>query len=822
MQFLTAMDMVNVSSKAIDEWSHQLFCPWCGEDAWASANYMQCCSPSCETQAASAEDLLAKYLGDYMQAAHFAAAELRQEPDEELARRRHNERAVMDLWLSFCLTPPTSEALQAINRMQGRGFGMRQSRFNAAVLNANQVGALIDLAELTGASYPDNWKSRRPGVCRAFCVQTLPYTIDRIVLISGDKGRQEEIVWNRYAAGFCSLIGLTPKNPRFVAADLELMLRTQHDLSVLGCVEEISSVYLDLFDGGPCPRWDVQDHLLVAIPRHCKPQSNTIYFGPGDLIRLQQAVDQFPGIERHVKGMMLDTAMEMQPKSQAMPWSALRRSVIAEMLPPHVTQVTPACASLFEKTGTRPDDAVALIEYFKRDDRSQLAKDFELLSLTRIISQDSKLTVRETANDYRILRGADVAILANFSLKIYSVVTFRNYNADIYCRATLRCGSVAMDVMFPQNLLHDRVQGLEDDLQRQLTVADKVAEAKLMPTVIDVSKFRSFVIPYLRQQAAKAAPVKGVDLLGWSEDRKTFTFPGFTVSLDGTEPTSSILCPSIPVLRRFKAIKLKHWSASYPEELDQSCRDIIAILVASCVRYFRRCVTKPIQIAQSSDAMTLLDRLSVAFGQKEIYPLNQNAREGNRVDGLHGYPMLAAGPRTATPTNSQTPFLHLTDQGYVLPTSPDPQQSDAGARAAQYCIKAVVEWCISTGGDDFKETPALAHHRSLLREGQWLIENVCDIDSWPVSQAEPTALEALFAQIPYEAAGRRITLIDGQSLDIDVRGLSFDKDSILREARDMGTLVAIEGDKIMSPAVKLMPAISNYYGQDPDVTVITA
>ena len=491
------------------------------------------------------------------------------------------------------------------------------------------------------------------------------------------------------------------------------------------------------------------------------------------------------------------------------------------MLPSHVTQVTPACASIFEKTGTRPEDAVSLIEYFNHNNRPQLAKDFELLSLTRIISQDPKTTVRETANDYRILRGADVATLANFSLRIYSVVTFRNHNADIYCRATLRCGSIVMDVMFPQNLLHDRVQGLEDELQRQLTVADKVAEAKLMPTVIDVSKFRNFIVPHLRQQAAKATPVRGVDLLGWSEDRKTFTFPGFTISLDGTEPTSNILCPSIPVLRRFKAVKLKRWAASCPEGLDQSCHDMVAILVASCVRYFRRCITKPIQIAQSSDAMTVLDRLSAAFGQHEIYPLNQNAREGNRVDGLHGYPMLAAGPRTAIQSGSQTPFLHLTDQGYVLPTSPDTHQADAGARAAQYCLKSVVEWCLSTGGDDFKEMPSLSHHRSLLREGRWLVENVCNINDWDVSHTEPTALEALFAQIPYEVAGRRITLIDGQSLDIDIRGLSFDRDGIMREARDMGTLVAIEGDRIMSPAVKLMPAICNYYGQDPDVTVIT-
>jgi hypothetical protein len=820
MQFLTAMDMVGVPSTALDEWSHQLFCPWCGEDAWAASDYFQCCSPSCETQAASPEDLLAKYLGGYLQAEHFKATELRAEPDEDAAHRRQRERAVLDLWLKFCNTPPTADALQAMNRIQSRGFGIRQSRFNAVVLNAAQTSSLIDLAEDTGADYPDGWRAQRPGVARAFCVQTRPHTIDRIIVISG-KGREEEIVWNRYAAGFCSLIGLTPRKPRLVAADLELMLKMQHDLATLGCVEEVASVHLDLFGGDACPRWDVQDHLLTAAPRHCKRHEKTEFFGPSDLIRLQRALDQFPGIERSVRGMMIDTVMELQPRHDAIAWASLRRGVIADMLPPYVTQVTPACASVFEQTGTKPEDAIALIDYFKRQDRHQLAHDFELLSLTRVISSDAKSTVKETANDYRVLKGADTTLLANFSLKIYSVVTFRNHNADRYCRATLRCGSAILDVMFPQNLLHDRVQGLEDELQRQLTVADKATEARLMPTVIDVNKFRSYVIPHLRSQAAKAAPVRGVDLLGWSEDRKTFTFPGFAVTMDGVERTSSLLCPSIPVLRKFKAVKLKQWAASCPDGLDRSCQDMVALLLASCVRYFRRCVTKPIQIAQSSDAMTVMERLSAAFGQQEIYTLNQNLREGNRIDGLHGYPLLAAGPRAAASATFQTPFLHLTDQGYVLPTSPDTHQAEAGARAAQHCLKTVVEWCLSTGGDDFREVPSLVHYRSLLREGQWLVENVCRLEEWEVSQTAPTALEHLLEQIPYDAAGRRITLVDGQNLIIDIRGLRRDQDSILREARDMGTLAAIEDDKIMSPAVKLLPAIANYYGQDPDVTVIT-
>ncbi len=814
------MDLVGVASTAIDDWSSQLYCPWCGEDAWAISNYFQCCNPACTTQTATAEDLLAKHLGSYKQAAHYAATKYRTEVDEVEATRRAMQRAVLDLWLEFCLTPPTTEALQAINRIQSKGFGIRQSRFNSIVLDPAQVSTLIDLAEETGASYPDAWRTQRPGLMRAFCVQTRPYAIDRIILVGG-RGREEEIVWDRYTAGFCSLIGLTPRQPRIVAANIEVMLRLQHDLAALGCREEVASIHLDLFQGEPCPRWAAQEQrLLVAAPRHCRQHSNADFFGPGDVVRIQHAIDQFPGIERNIRGLMIDNVMAMQPRDAAIPWAGLRCGIIAGMIPRHVTQVTPACASIFEQTGTKSEDAVALVEYFKRQERHQLAKDFELLSLTRVISRDAKSVIKETANDYRVVRGVDTATLANFSLRIHSLVTFRQHNADRYCRATLRCGGTVMDVMFPLNILHDRVQGLEDELQRQLTVADRASEARLMPTVIDVGRFRNHVIPHLRNQAAKALPVRGVDLLGWSENRKTFTFPGFVVTMDGVERTSDVLCPSIASLRHFRALRPRQWAESCPVVTDQACRDIIAMLLASCVRYFRRCVTRPIQIAQSSDAMTVLDKLLAAFGQTEIYPLNVNAREGARIEGVNGYPLVAAGPRASASSSSMSPYLHLTDQGYLLPTSPDPQQAEAGARAAQHCLRTVVEWCIVTGGDTFRESPSLEHNRSLLREGHWLIEHVCGVSDWDVTSSESTALERLLEQIPYEEAGQRMTLIDGQHLVIDLRGLDRDSDGILRESRDMGTLAAIEDDKLMSPAVRLLPAIANYYGQDPDVTAV--
>lgn len=783
---------------------------------------MQCSNPSCQTQVASAEDLLAHAYGDHMVAAQLVAKKFNQQADFSSAKRRKMERAVLDAWVGFCTEPPTNEAMQAVNRLNKTGFGIKSSRFSAVVLSPQQLTRLVEVASRTGATIPESLLIASTRVVRAFCIQTRPHVIDRIVIMHSN-GRSDEIVWYAFTAGFCSLLGLRPNKPRLLAADIETALKLQHDLSATSLPEEVACLHLDLQRGDACPRWDIQEHLFTAVPRHCDANSSPEYFGANDIVRIQNALDQFPGVERSIRSLTIDHVMSMKPREHSVPWASLRFAMIEAMIPRGVTQVPPAAASIFEQTGSKAEDAMALIDQFSRQGRMQLVEDVELLSLTRLISRDKASTVKETAGDYRLVKGSENLLLANFSLRITSNVVFKNHQADRYCQAQLRCGNAVMEVIFSQGMLNDRVQSLEGELQRQLTVAELVTSAGKMPTVIDVGKFRQFVIPHLRSQAAKAKPIRGVDMLGWSDNRKSFMFPGFVATAGGSESASQILCPSVPVLARYKAVPISTWAESCPQNLDVSCHDIIAMLVASSVRYFRRCVTQPIMIAQSSAAMTVLDRISSAMGQKEIHTLNLNTREGGgRVEGVHGYPLLAAGPRAAASAfGSKAPFIHLTDSGYNLATAPSVDQSIAAGRAAQFCLKSVVDWCLRTGGDAFREIPAIMHHRSLLREGRWLIENVCELEDWQISQQEDTAIERLLAQIPYDAAGQRITLIDGQDLHIDIRGLTRDHDAILREARDMGTLVAIEGDKLVSTAVRLLPAISTYYGQEPDVTLVT-
>lgn len=476
MHILTAIDLAELRVRPLDAWSHQLICPWCGEDAWATADYMQCYNASCKTQAASPEDILAKVTGGYSQAASFVARKTNTEVDPHQITKREAERAVIDLWLKFCTTPANSESVRITTKLQQQGFGIQQSRFGALVINTLQMDELIALAEETGAEYPESWLENPPRAARAFCVQSKPHTIDRIIIMRHN-GRTEEIVWNRYSAGFCSLIGLMPHRPRLLVASMDAALRLQHDLAALGRYEEVATIYTDLWRGDTNPRWEVNSHLLTAVPRHPTPQENPAYHAPKDLVYIQQTLDQFPGIERSVKATPIDYVMNLRPRSQVVDWDKLRFGMLATTIEAGDTQMNSASASLFEQLGSRPEDSARLIAYCKRHGRVSLAADIERLSLTRVIHNEANMSVKETAIDYRLIKGKDTRILANFSLKVASNVSFRNQPDASFCHATLRCGAAEMEVMFPQSLLGDRVQALQDEMQRQMTIQDKTTEA---------------------------------------------------------------------------------------------------------------------------------------------------------------------------------------------------------------------------------------------------------------------------------------------------------------------------------------------------------
>lgn len=818
MRVFTAIDLAGRKYRQLDEQSVILACPWCGADAWAAADYLQCGNGACAIQVAESMDILARHCGGYKEADAFAAKRLKRNVDPVGVARREIERKVMSLWIEFCSSPMTVDACNKFTQLENQGLGLRHSRAGVRVLDSEQIQKLIKVGVETGATMPDSWLENPPRTTMAAAIQTRPHTIDRIILWR-HKGLQQDIVWNSYSAGFCGLIGLTTASPRLLTVNAYVALKLQQRMAAEGRREEVAFIHADQWFGGRPPHWEVRHHLLTACPRapiHNKDEHDLAQ-GLHDLAQLQWVVDQFPGLESLMPGVTVQHILSGKPKLQHAPWRLLRRSYIYSLIPKDATRVTATAASIFELTGSKSADVAALVEQFKAEGRHQLVEDFVRLSMHRTIFQDRHLTVRETSNEYQMLHNAGVVNLTNFSLTVQNNVSFPNFG-NTYCQSTLRCGDTSMDVMLPQSMIQDRVHNLQDELQRQIAAA-KQSSAGRLPTIIETGKFRQYVLPYLRKQIADASTVVGIDRLGWSSDRRTFNFPGFTATEDGLHKASKILCPNIPVLKLFHHVD--GWSESFqPNQLDVAGRDMVAMILASCVRYYRLCTTQPIMVTQTSDAALLLDALRKALGQHTIFELGQNNRDGSRVPGVFGYPIFAAGPRSASLTDGQTPYFHLTDRGYRIPSSPTPEQARTAGRAAQCALLKVVNWCLSSGADAFGEIASLQHHSALMREGRWLLENVCEVEDWQISEPDSSAIERLLGQIPYAEAGRRITLIDGTNLVIDIHGLTHDHDAILREARDMGTVVALEGHKLVAPAIRLFPAISTYYGQTPDVTTL--
>jgi hypothetical protein len=220
---------------------------------------------------------------------------------------------------------------------------------------------------------------------------------------------------------------------------------------------------------------------------------------------------------------------------------------------------------------------------------------------------------------------------------------------------------------------------------------------------------------------------------------------------------------------------------------------------------------------QSSDSVAVLEGMTRALGQTAVFDMGVNVRDVSNVDGVNGYPFLASGYGQNQLRKANLPYVILTDEGYRVNSSPDSQQIEAGGRALQYAIVRVVEWCLATGADDFREVASVEHHTSLLQEGQWLALNVCDLQPWEVSISGTKEFECMLSQIPAGETKSRMTLVDGEKLQINLSGVVLDVELLRLELAAMGVVVASDGDILSASAASIMPPMAVFYGQSPDV-----
>lgn len=748
-------------------------------------------------------DIIAEqFEGDYVAADLLVAKALRREPDQPSAALRQRERSVLDFWIRCCMAPLTTESLAVAKRMEREGRGVIGSRFSTTIIGRAEMQELVKLAISTGAEFPPGWEQEPPTPCAAYCVQSRPFTIDRIILLRrGDS----DIVWNRARAGITGMIGLQPDRPRFLASNVLTALTLQNALARGGHFEEVASTFLDQWCSPVSDPWRPEVHLLTAVPDSDE-----------DVVRMQLALDSFPDVEEHLRATSLSAATLSGTGGHTSTWEAVRIAHIADGIGPRDTAVPPAVARLYERTGARLTDAAKIMRVLRNEGRISVADDFHRLTENRLIFKDHRVEVRETADEYFITTHAGRSQIANFTLRLRGNVRFRD-RSDTYCMGVMRCGSMTREVVFRHSLLSGKAARLQEDLHNHLVTPGAAVTLAQVPTIIDSSQFQKYVIPSLNKQLALLPMTEGISRVGWSADRKSFHAPGMTVSADGRTPVPAVFYPGVLTLRSFTDVE--SWADVCPSNLHPVCQDLVSVMLALTVRYYKRCATPPLCVLQTSDAVAVLEGMLRAVGQTSIMDMGINVRDIAHVDGVNGYPFLTSGYGKGQLTKSNLPYIVLTDEGYRIDGSPDPSQVEAGGRALQYALLRVVEWCLATGGDDFHEAASVDHHVSLMREGQWLVHNVCDLQPWEISVAGLMGMEHMLTQIPSQDTKRRMTLVDGELLRIDLSGIDCDVERVKEDAASFGAAVSFADGVMSAPAAAMLPAIARFYGAAPDVSL---
>lgn len=797
---LTALDIIGVTATKDGSVYHHT-CPWCGGGAWSGRYHMQCASPYCEKQVASALDIVAHACGgDYRAADRVAARKLHTSPSPTAATRRGAERKVLDTWLRICATRPRIGAGRVAARLGAIGKKTTSSLWSAAALDADSIKELLTVAHETGAEVPDSWNATPPAPCVAFCVQSFPHTIDRIVLL---RRGSSDIVWHRKAAGISGLIGLQPGVDRLLASNMLRAFELQDALSRNGCYDEVGAVFVDTWADPGESAWYFECGKLVAVVGEAE-----------DIVAHQSAARHFPILETQLAA---TTTREVADSGRRKfcDWTAMRRNFMRSIVQVEHTTVPAALVSLFERTGSKDDDASYLLQTFRAAGRFDIVADLHRMSENRILRRDGRVVVRETPEDYMADTQYGSHQIANFKLKLDRNVLFRE-RGETYCAGQLRCGGMTVPVFFPRNLLGLKASKLQEGLQN--AVAENGAGAGgLLPTILDAGYFQKYIVPFLTEQVASAGLTDGITSLGWSADRRSFTMPGLRITTAGRETLAARFHPGVRPLRHFGNVT--DWSAALAGDIDPTCQDVIAMLLAMTVRFYRRCATTPLPIRQTSDTMRLVDALMGALGQQSILEIGSNAREAGNLDGINGYPFFAAGPSTWAADKVHVPYVLLTDVGYRAPTFPTAQHAQAAGRIAQAALIRVADWCLATGADDFREAQAMDYHVSLLQEGEWLMRHVCGMEAWSVSISGKSALENLFAQIPPAQTKHRIQLIDGEVLAVSIDGLDCDTGALQAELLELGSESSESDGKLILRAAVMLPPLARFYGQRPELAV---
>lgn len=800
---LTALDIAGLRPHRQADGSYYHACVACGSAARTGNWHSQCGDPSCSWQVFSPLDILTAKFGGHRKAGEVANDQLRRKSvtSEEIAWEIIR-REVLDFWLTRCVgRSPTMRVAAQTSALREKGWYLLPGQKGVAVITGETIKELVELAERTGASFPDSMRNNPPPSAVAYVVQTLPHTIDRIVITAG-KDQECVVAWVKKRVGIVGMLGMSPDH--LLASDYRAALALQRSLHDLGQSREVAAVYVAKESAPFREAWRPDIGKLTTVVAHS-----------GDIVRMAKFYEAFPLATDSVASVH-HRGLLASDDTKAIPWSRMRRSYLAAAIGGSQRELSGEAIHLLEQSQPSRDEIAWLIQRYRELGRAELAEDIKRQMDNRVIFTDGNLKIRETASEYLTDYGGSTSCIANFSVGFTHNLFFRD-SADVFHQGRLNYGRTSLDVTVGAHAI-DNINELQKTVRHQMHLHRADSTPEQLPTIISTAVMRKHVVPHLKRQVSSLPSKEGFCSMGWTADRGMFVGPGIKVTLSGREHGRVYRHPNVLPLHQFDTDG--NWDVGFSADLPLAARDVIAMTLASCARFFVKGVTRPVCVQHSPTARHLLKTMFAALGQREIYELNPNLRDHSNTQGVRGYPFLTTGYNAAQALNAKFGHVLLTDTGYSVIDEVDQAAAEAAGRSLQFGLLRIVEWCIATGAEEFSEVPALHFNSSLLREGKWLVENVCELQPWEVSDLGLLHLEDVFAQIPVSETSKRLKLEDGVTLTADMAGLKWDRDKVRGDLQVMRSRCDGDGDLLVMGAVEVMPAMELYYGRRPEVAVV--
>ena len=754
--------------------------------------YSECADRGCVLRTASPHDLLAWHLGgDYRKAGAFVSARISRfkitaDESDALARRRR----VMMQWLKFCRAGTTLGTAASIRSVMRSGGHIIRGQESACILSSKDLAVLNRLASSTGAKFSGGDLDPEVTATLAFAVQTAPWRIDHIILEHPKKSAV--ISWAQGRSGFGGMIGMAAFPSRKFAASPAQALMLQNAMVATGNTEEIGF-------------WK---NIGLSAPALLPVQSRK-------MIMVVDSPRQMVDCSRVLGGMSLDDiVMSCSSRSLAgiapdgnarlFRWGDMRVGFILSTILPTDKSLSPEAVQVMETSAPSSHEVGRLANLVRKTGRLRLANQIDAQLDNQLIDTDGDKTVRETASSYVVSSPtAGDEVIANFSLRFHNNLYFAD-SAEIFHIGRVNCGKSSYEVIFPQTAL-DSSNGLQTALRYHHATKTKVDAT---PTIHDPTPFKKYVMKHLRRQSADLKRIAGVTALGWSIDRKVFYLPGMVLDMDGRSAGPSRYHPNMPALRMFE--ETLAWPDVCTTELPPAARDLIAMILAQCVRYFLRMPTHPICVDQASPARILAISLSEALGQKDVFTTSVNNRESQQTPGVRGYPLLAHGYSYQQAQMMTTPVVLLTDGGYSGGSVEDFAGTlDAMGRTMQYSLVRVAEWMMSGEVSEFLEVPSVEFNNSLIREGRWLMDRI-QLRPWEMPDFANDPLDAWLATMGYDRLCRDMRLTADSTVVIPAEMCTAGLADALRKIDPM----LVEGEEITTNATRTLVAFSRFFGRE--------